>query len=132
MQIEGIYLMAYLTTIDLVQGDRLPEIQVSLKDSNTAAAGRSLDPDDPTSFSPINIASGSVRMRLRKLGETTIKETLLGTITNGSSGDVTFLFGENTLSEAGLFEGEIEFTNADGRTQTVVDLLKFKVRAQFG
>jgi hypothetical protein len=71
-------------------------------------------------------------MRLRKLGETTIKETLLGTITNGSSGDVTFLFGENTLSEAGLFEGEIEFTNADGRTQTVVDLLKFKVRAQFG
>lgn len=132
MQIEGIYLMAYLTTIDLVQGDRLPEIQVSLKDSNSAASGRSLDPDDPTSFSPINIASGSVRMRLRKLGETTIKETLLGTITNGSSGDVTFLFGENTLSEAGLFEGEIEFTNADGRTQTVVDLLKFKVRAQFG
>lgn len=124
--------MAYLTTIDLVQGDRLPEIQVSLKDSNTAASGRTLDPDDPTSFQPINLGTGSVRLRLRKLGQTTLKETILGTVTDASTGSVTFVFGENTLDEAGQFEGEIEFTNSEGRTQTVVDLLKFKVRAQFG
>ena len=43
--------MAYLTTIDLVQGDQLPEIEITLKDSNTAAAGQALDPDDATTFS---------------------------------------------------------------------------------
>ena len=31
--------MAYLTTINLVQGDQLPEIEITLKDSNTAVAG---------------------------------------------------------------------------------------------
>ena len=41
--------MAYLTTIDLVQGDQLPEIEITLKDSNTSPSGVVLDADDPTS-----------------------------------------------------------------------------------
>ena len=42
--------MAYLTTIDLVQGDQLPEIEITLKDSNTAATGLVLDDGDPETF----------------------------------------------------------------------------------
>ena len=124
--------MAYLTTIDLVQGDQLPEIEITLKDSNTAAAGQTLDPDDATTFAALDLTGGSVRMRVRQVGQTSLIDTLRGTITNATDGKVTFLFDSDTLSTTGVLEGEIEFTDSASRTQTVVDLIKFKVRSQFG
>jgi hypothetical protein len=124
--------MAYLTTIDLVQGDQLPEIEITLKDSNTAAAGLILDTDDPTTFAALDLTNGSVRMRVRTVGQTALIDTLLGTITNPTQGKVTFLFDSDTLSSSGVLEGEIEFTDSSSRTQTVLDLIKFKVRSQFG
>tara|TARA_Y100000114_G_scaffold149528_1_gene163785 strand:+ start:2543 stop:2917 length:375 start_codon:yes stop_codon:yes gene_type:complete len=124
--------MAYITTIELVQGDQLPEIEITLKDSNTAAAGQTLDADDPTTFAPLILTGGSVRLRIRQVGQTTLIDTILGTITDASAGKVTFILNTNTLSTTGVLEGEIEFTDANSRTQTVVDLVKFKVRSQFG
>lgn len=132
MQTEGVYLMAYLTTIDLVQGDQLPEIEITLKDSNTAATGQTLDPDDATTFAALDLTDGSVRMRVRQVGQTSLIDTLLGTITNATEGKVTFVFDSDTLDTTGVLEGEIEFTDSNSRTQTVVDLIKFKVRSQFG
>ena len=124
--------MAYITTIELVQGDQLPEIEITLKDSNTAATGQTLDADDPTTFAPLVLTGGSVRLRIRQVGQTTLIDTILGTITDASAGKVTFILNTNTLSTTGVLEGEIEFTDANSRTQTVVDLVKFKVRSQFG
>lgn len=124
--------MAYLTTIDLVQGDQLPEIEITLKDSNTAASGQVLDIDDPTTFAPLNLSDGSVRMRVRVVGQTGLVDTLLGIITAPTDGKVTFLFDSDTLASSGILEGEVEFTDSAGRTQTVLDLIKFKVRSQFG
>ncbi len=124
--------MAYITTIELVQGDQLPEIEITLKDSNTAAAGQTLDADDPTTFAPLVLTGGSVRLRIRQVGQTTLIDTILGTITDATAGKVTFILNTNTLSTTGVLEGEIEFTDANSRTQTVVDLVKFKVRSQFG
>ena len=132
MQIEGIYLMAYLTTIDLVQGDQLPEIEITLKDSNTAAAGAVLDTDDPATFAALDLTGGSVRMRVRAVGQTALIDTLVGTVTAPTDGKVTFVFDSDTLASSGVLEAEIEFTDRDSRTQTVMDLLKFKVRSQFG
>jgi hypothetical protein len=124
--------MAYLTTIDLVQGDQLPEIEMTLKDSNTAAAGAILDTDDATTFAALDLSGGSVRMRVRKVGQTGLIDTLVGTVTAPTDVKVTFLFAADTLSSTGVLEGEVEFTDSSGRTQTVVDLIKFKVRSQFG
>ena len=124
--------MAYLTTIDLVQGDQLPEIEMTLKDSNTAAAGVVLDTDDPTTFAALDLSGGSVRMRVRTVGQTGLIDTLLATVTSPVDGKVTFIFDSDTLATTGVLEGEIEFTDSVGRTQTVVDLIKFKVRSQFG
>ena len=132
MQIEGIYLMAYLTTIDLVQGDQLPEIEMTLKDSNTALVGVALDADDPTTFAPLDLTGGSVRMRVRTVGQTALIDTLVGTVTAPTDGKVTFVFDSDTLASSGVLEGEIEFTDSAARTQTVMDLIKFKVRSQFG
>ena len=125
--------MAYLTTIDLVQNDQLPELTVTLKDSNQAAAGQTLDPDDPATFAAIDLTNGSVRMRVRAVGSTTVIDTLVGTIVApATNGTVTFIFSSSTLDTTGVLEGEIEITDSASRTQTVVDLIKFKVRAQFG
>ena len=124
--------MAYLTTIDLVQNDQLPEIAITLKDSNLAATGLTLDADDSTTFSSIDLTGGSVRMRIRAVGSTTLIDTIVGTITNPSLGKCVFSFNANTLAAAGVLEGEIEFEDAGNRTQTVVDLIRFKVRSQFG
>lgn len=124
--------MAYLTTIDLVQNDQLPEIAVTLKDSNTAATGLTLDSDNPATFAPIDLSGGSVRLRIREVGKTTLLDNIIGTITDAVAGKATFVFGSSTLSTTGVLEGEIEITDSSSRTQTVVDLIKFKVRSQFG
>jgi len=126
--------MAYSSTIDVVQGDRLPELEVTLKDSNKAAAGLSLDEEDSDTFAPIDITGHTVRLRVRKVGSSTVLSSITGTITGASTGKVTFIFDTDTFDTPGVLEGEVELsdTNSPARTQTVVDLIKFKVRSQFG
>ena len=84
--------MAYSETIKLVKGDTLPELTITLKDSNTAASGQTLDPEDSDTFAPINITGGTVRVRVREIGETTILKTITASITDASGGKVAMLF----------------------------------------
>lgn len=123
--------MAYSANLKLVVGDTLPELTITLKDSNTAASGQTLDPEDPTTFAPIDITSGTVRVRIREIGTTTILKTVTCTITDATNGVCTMLFPSDTFSAAGLYEGEVEFTKSDGNIQTVNDLIKFTVRDDF-
>jgi hypothetical protein len=55
--------MAYSNTLKLVVGDTLPELTFTLKDSNTAAAGYTLDADDASSFAK---ASADIRLLFPK------------------------------------------------------------------
>lgn len=123
--------MAYSDTLNLVTGDTLPELTFSLKDSNTAAAGRNLDENDSTTWAPINVTGATVKLRLRELGSTVVKSTLACTVTDGAAGKVATDFPEGTLDTAGTFEGELELTFPNGGKQTVNDLIKFKVRSDF-
>lgn len=123
--------MAYSETINLVTGDTLPELTFTLRDSNTAASGQTLDPNNSATWAPINVSGGSVKLRLRELGNTTVKSTLTCTVTDGSAGKVATDFPVGTLDTAGTFEGEIEITFASGGIQTVYDLIKLKVRSDF-
>jgi len=123
--------MAYSANLKLVVGDTLPELTITLKDSNTAASGQTLDPEDPTTFAAIDITSGTVRVRIREIGTTTVLKTVTCTITDASNGVCTMLFPSDTFSAAGLYEGEVEFTKSDGNIQTVNDLIKFTVRDDF-
>lgn len=123
--------MAYSETLNLVQGDTLPELTFTLKDSNTAASGLTLDPNNSATWSPIDVTGAQVRLRLRELGSTTVKSTLLCTVSDGIGGKVITDFPAGTLDAAGTFEGEIEITFATGGIQTVYDLVKFKVRSDF-
>tara|TARA_R100001509_G_C4814837_1_gene197679 strand:+ start:268 stop:642 length:375 start_codon:yes stop_codon:yes gene_type:complete len=123
--------VAYSETIKLVKGDTLPELTITLKDSNTAASGQTLDPEDSDTFAPINITGGTVRVRVREIGETTILKTITASITDASGGKVAMLFPSDTFPDAGVYEAEVEFTKSDGNIQTVNDLIKLSVRDDF-
>lgn len=123
--------MAYSETLQLVTGDTLPELTFTLKDSNTAASGLTLDQNNSVTWAPINVTGATVKLRLRALGSTTVKATLNCVITDGTAGKVATDFPTGTLDTAGTFEGELELTFPNGGIQTVNDLIKFKVRSDF-
>ena len=123
--------MAYSETIQLVKGDTLPELSFIIRDSNTAATGKTLDENDSTTWAPINITGATVKLKLREIGSTTVKSTLTCTVTDGAAGKVATDFPVPTLDTAGTFEGEIEITYQTGGIQTLFDLIKFKIRSDF-
>ena len=59
--------MAYYETINLVAGDTKPEINLTLKDSNTAASGQTLDADDSSTWAVIDITDPTIRVKFRLL-----------------------------------------------------------------
>jgi len=125
--------MAYYDTINLVSGDDKPELNFTLRDSNTAAAGKTLDEDDATTWAPIDLTAQTVRVYFRALGG----DTVLDTMTCGKSAPYTdgkcfMQWNATTLDvDAGTYEGEIELEDTSGRKLTIFDKLKFKVRADF-
>lgn len=123
--------MAYATTIELVQGDTLPVITVTLKDSSEAATGQTLDSEDSSTFKPINLTGATVTLKIREVGTTTLSDTLTGTVTDATNGEAAFNLGSGTLSAAGVLEGEVSYANSSAKVQTVVELIKIKVRDDF-
>ena len=123
--------MAYSSTIKLVVGDTLPELNFTLKDSNTAAAGKTLDADDSTTWAAVNLSGSTVRFRIREVGSTSVLSTITATVTSAANGQLTVAFPSGTWTTSGTFEGEIEHTTSGGGIQTVQDLIKFQVRDDF-
>ncbi len=126
--------MAYSDTIKLVVGDTLPELSFTLKDSNTAASGKTLDSEDSTTWAPVSLANSVVKLRIREVGNTTVLSTITCTVTDATNGICTLTFPSGTWTTAGTFEGEIEQTITSGgstNVQTVQDFIKFKVRDDF-
>lgn len=123
--------MAYSQTLNLVTGDTLPELTFTLKDSHEPATGSVLDPEDSNTWAPIDLTGATVRLRIREIGGTTVKSTLTCSVTDASNGKVATNFPTGTLDTAGVFEGELEITFANGGIQTVYDLVKLKVRSDF-
>lgn len=125
--------MAYYETINLVAGDDKPEINLTLKDSNTAATGLTLDPDDSSTWAPIDITDPTVYVKFRLLGASTILDTLTCIkVAPFTDGACYMPWNPTTLDvAAGTYEGEIYLVYTDGKVMTLFDRLKFKVRADF-
>ena len=124
----------YYSTIELVAGDTMPELNIILKDSNTALSGQTLDATNHATWAIISLAAVStVKMKFRKADTTTILETITCSIVSpASNGNVIMTWLADTLADAeGMYEGEIEITYDNGKISTVRDLLKFDVRAGF-
>lgn len=135
--------MAYSDTIKYVVGDTRPVISIALKDSNTAAAGKTLDSQDSTTWATISLASNDyVKMYIRKVGTKLVTDASLSsydaskilTATSIVDGDGTAVFTPttSTFDSAGTYEGEIEISYSSGAIiQTVHELVKFIVRDDF-
>lgn len=124
--------MAYSDTLNFVTGDTLPALNLTLKDKNSAASGLVLDPDNSATWEPINIAGATIKLRLRELGQTALADTRTMVIEgNGTTGKCFTNFAATSFPTAATYEGEVEITFANGTKQTVHDLVKFKVRADF-
>lgn len=130
--------MAYYDTINLVSGDDKPELNFTLRDSNTAAPGKTLDEDDATTWAPIDLSGKLVKVHFRLLGSTGILDTLDCEAPFPTTGECYMHWNPTTLDvDAGTYEGEIEIHDSvsvdhpDGARQTIFDKLKFKVRADF-
>lgn len=106
--------------IRLVQGDNLPFITLVLTDSVT---GLPLDLSDVGTI---------VRVYFRAAGASAVLATLTcQKVGGGTTGQVRFNFPGTTLNVApGPYEGEVEIDYA-GTKQTIYEILKFNVRAQF-
>lgn len=124
------------TYIKLVQGDTKPDIIVALSDLSTLAY---VDLSDP---------STAVIMKFRRMATTAILQTIPGvkitgglqadgtidtTITTpGAGGRVQFSWPDGALDiDPGNYEGEVSVTFSDGSVQTVADLIRFSLRADF-
>ena len=124
--------MAYYADINLVANDTKPEINLTLKDSNTAAAGLTLDPDDSDTWSAIDISDPAVTVKFRALGASTVLDTMTCINTVPIDGKCYIPWGADTLAvSAGTYEGEISLTYTSGGILTLFDRLKFKIRDDF-
>ena len=124
--------MAYYEEINLVAGDSKPEINFTLKDSNTAAAGLTLDPDDSATWGIIDITDPTVTVKFRALGGSTVLDTMTCIKVVPADGTCYMPWGSDTLDvAAGTYEGEISLTYTSGGILTLFDRLKFKVRDDF-
>ena len=124
--------MAYYEEINVVAGDTKPEINFTLKDSNTAAAGLTLDPDDSSTWGIIDITDPTVTVKFRALGGSTVLDTMTCIKVVPANGTCYMPWGSDTLDvAAGTYEGEISLTYTSGGILTLFDRLKFKVRDDF-
>ena len=125
--------MAYYADINLVANDTKPEINLTLKDSNTAATGLTLDPDDSSTWSPIDISDPAVTVKFRALGSSTVLDTMTCVkVAPYTNGECYMPWGATTLNvSAGTYEGEISLNYTSGGILTLYDRLKFKVRSDF-
>jgi hypothetical protein len=106
--------------IKLVKDDTRPALVCTITDDTTGA--------------PIDITAATVRLYFRAVGSSSLQATVVGSVVDGVNGVIVFYPAtapQMLQGAAGDYEGEIEITFSDATIQTVYDVLKFKVRADF-
>jgi hypothetical protein len=106
--------------ISLVSGDGVANLQVTLVRDDTGLS--------------FNAGGADINLRLRKKGSTTLLTTInyANDASDPTDGRVVFSMGDFlSTALAGYYEGEVEVVFADDTTQTVYQIINFRVREQF-
>ena len=125
----------YMNTIDLVQGDDLPSIEITLRDSNKALDSNTvLDQGNPDTWAVLDLSAVThVKLKYRRLGSTNLIDTIPFVIENPpTQGKITLVWNLTSLDDGvGEYEGEIEILYTDGKFMTITDKMRFDVRGGF-
>ena len=125
----------YMNTIDLVQGDDLPSIEITLRDSNKALNSNTvLDQGNPDTWAVLDLSAVThVKLKYRRMGSTNLIDTIPFVIENPpTDGKITLVWNLTSLDDGtGEYEGEIEILYSDGKFMTITDKMRFDVRGGF-
>ena len=125
----------YMNTIDLVQGDDLPSIEITLRDSNKALNSNTvLDQGNPDTWAVLDLTAVThVKLKYRRLGSTNLIDTIPFVIENPpTQGKITLVWNLTSLDDGvGEYEGEIEILYTDGKFMTITDKMRIDVRGGF-
>jgi hypothetical protein len=111
--------MGIIATIDLVAGDSLPSIALTLTNQ--------------TNGQPIDVSGATtVNVLFRQAGTANGTPVPCTTVSGGADGRIQFALPSTVTSVTpGTYEGSIviQFNNSQVGQQTVYDVLKFRIRA---
>ena len=129
--------------VRLVQGDTKPPMVINLTTESTVTA------TGGTTSAPLDVTDAIVVMKLKRVGETTVYDTVTGTLLEGyeqengsvdtaapynipgAGGRVIFGWNEASLAQAGEVDGEISVTFSDDTIQTAYNTVRLSIRPQF-
>jgi len=122
-----------MTPIELVTGDEI-QLEFILRDSNTAAPGRTLNPADETTWARIDLTGKTVSLFWRLAGSDDTPVTVAGAVQVPAVQGLVFSDTPATLlATEGRYEFEIQTTTtATGKTQTVAPKFLADVRGEVG
>ena len=116
--------------IKLVQGDSLPGVKFTIKDSKKAAEGQELDGRDSDTWAVVSLSGASVSATASLSGSTAVFDNIPCVAANPAQGTVILYF-KDTLVAATEGDYDIEVTVAySGNQQTVYDFIPVSVRAR--
>ena len=116
--------------IKLVQGDSLPGVKFTIKDSKKAAEGQELDGRDSDTWAVVSLSGASVSATASLSGSTTVFDNIPCVVVNPAQG-IVILYFKDTLVAATEGDYDIEVTVAySGNQQTVYDFIPVSVRAR--
>lgn len=129
--------------VKLVQGDTKPPMVVNLTTEVTNTSTGIVTSE------PLDVQGSVVVLKLKRVGETEIYDTITGTLLDGyelpdgtintnapynvpgAGGRVIFGWSDISLSESGEVDGEISVTFADTTIQTAYNTVRLSIRPQF-
>ena len=116
------------TTIKLVQGDDLPGVTMTIRDSNLAVEGSDLDRKDSNTWRPVDLTGSYLSAAVTRVGENTRIDRPFLAMVDAAKGKIVMHLSDCTFMEnPGEYECEITISFGGGQ-QTVYDRLTIEVR----
>ena len=120
-----------MAAVKLVQGDSLPGVKFTIRDSNTAASGQELDPKDPLTWAIVPLVGASVSATASYSGSTAILGQIPCVIASSPKGEVILNFKDTAVvAEEGDYDVEVTVEYAGGGSQTIYNFIEVSVRAR--
>ena len=120
-----------MAAVKLVQGDSLPGVKFTIRDSNSAAAGQELDPKDPSTWAVVSLVGANVFATASYSGSTKIIGRIPCVVASSPEGEVILNFKDTAVvAEEGDYEVEVTVKYAGGGSQTIYNFIEVSVRAR--